>query len=286
MLQREVVRKSSACNWAEIKAQRSPRRPRSGTTASAAHTALTAYSHALPSLVAARLSRATIAFCLGVSVTWVLDQVAAQGLPTPSDRPMRRSSSGNAWTVHQIQQLVLLWPTNLYATCIGERIGRTPASVRYKAKWLGLPARDRSKLRRSILLESPVALPVHKTETWTPELGFKVGYRYIRGQHLAGISRDLGLRFGAVGSRSNQIGLAGRHLMGSMLKMDHNPADPVLKKFEEEDWVYKQCMFNPGHWFWAPRRGDRISPASKKSKAYQDRHASSGSEADGDYNDD
>ncbi len=283
MLQREIARTRSSCNWAEIKAQRSPCRPRS---VSAAYTAFTAYSDALPNLVAAGLSRATIAFCLGVGETWVLDQAVVQNLPTPSDRPMRRASGKTPWTTHEIQQLILLWPTNLFATCIGERIGRAPASIRYKARWLGLAARDRTKLCRTILVTSPLALPVRRTESWTPELGYKVGYRYLRGQHLAGISRDLGLGFSSVGSHSGQIGLKGRHLMGSKLRMDHNPADPVLKKYQDEDWVYKQCLFDERQWFWAPRRGDRIAPASKKSKAYQDRQASGGDDSGGDHSDD
>ena len=286
MLQPQVGRTRSECNWAEIKAQRSPHRPRSSFSLSAAHTAFTAYSNVLPNLIAAGLSLATISFCLGLGETWVLNQAVLQNLPTPSSRPLRRASGKNPWTTHQIQQLILLWPTNLYATCIGQRIDRTPASVRYKARWLGLPQRDRSELGRAIVAKSPLALPVPVATSWTPELGYKIGYRYLRGQHLAGISRDLGLGFSPVSSRTGQIGLEGRHLMGSMLKMDHNPADPVLKKYEDEDWVYKQCLFDPNHWFWAPRRGNRIAPATKKSKAYQDRVASGEGDADGDQLDD
>ncbi len=286
MLQRQVGRTKSECNWAEIKAQRAHGRPRSRSSVSAAYTAFTAYSSVLPNMVAAGLSLATISFCLGVGETWVLDQAVAQDLPTPSRRPMRRASGKNSWTTHQIQQLILLWPTNLYATCIGQRIDRTPASVRYKAKWLGLPQRDRSELGRAVVVKSDLALPVPVSTSWTPELGYKIGYRYLRGQHLAGISRDLGLGFCPVSSRTGQIGLKGRHLMGSMLKMDHSPADPVLKKYEDEDWVYKQCLFDPGRWFWAPRRGDRIAPATKKSKVYQDRLASGEGDADSDHFDD
>lgn len=286
MLQRGVGRTKSECNWAEIKAQRAHGRPRSRSSVSAAYTAFTAYSNVLPNLISAGLSLATIAFCLGLGETWVLDQAVAQDLPTPSSRPMRRSSGKNPWTTHQIQQLILLWPTNLYATCIGQRINRTPASVRYKAKWLGLPQRDRSELSRAVVVKLPLALPVPVAASWTPELGYKVGYRYLRGQHIAGIARDLGLGFRSVSSRSGQIGLSGRHLMGSKLKMDHNLADDRLKKYEDEDWVYKQCLFDPGRWFWAPRRGDRIAPATKKSKAYQDRVASGILDADSGHSDD
>ncbi len=282
MLQREAPRGKSECNWAEIKARRSPRRRRSQSAPLAPNPT---YMFVLPALIAARHGAATIAFCLGVSIEWVLEQAIALDLPSPSGRSMRRPGGKNPWTAEQIQQLILLWPTNLYATCIGESVGRSAASVRYKAKWLGLPARDRAKLTRSLPDAGPVASTDSKGGYWTKDLGYQVGFRYLRGQHTAGIARDMGREFTSVSSHVGHIGLVGRHSLGR-LKMDHNPADPMLEKFAKEDWVYRQCNFNAAQWFWAPRLGERTSPASKKSRAYKDRLASGGAETDGDFFDD
>lgn len=285
MLQQEAtIPSKSSCDWAAIKARRSPRRGRSHSASSAS---LATLSSALPALVNAGHGLATIGFCLGLNVEWILEQVALLGLPTPSARPMRRPSGKSHWTTEQIQKLILLWPTNLYATCIGEKTGRNPASVRYKAKWLGLAVRDRSKLVRTAPDVPTVSVLDPSSNGWTVDLGFKVGCRYIRGQHSAGIARDFGRSFNSINSRTCHIGLPGRHEFGSQLKMDHHAADPVLKKFAVESWVYRQCNFNPAHWFWAPRMGDRTSPASKNSRAYKDRIASShGDHSDVDIGDD
>ena len=284
MLQSTVTRARSACNWAEIKAQRSPRRARSTLAISAARLAMEAFSAALPALAAAGHSLATIAFCLGVNVTWVLDQAVAMDLPTPSDRRMRKAGGKNPWTTEQIQQLVMLWPTNLYATCIAERIGRSPASVRYKAKWLGLPARGRATLVRKLAAGVAVAEPNLKRGGWTIDEGRELGDRHIRGQHTIAIAKHFRRPFGAVNSYAHQIGLDGRHSQGSRMTMDYDPAAPKLPGFENK--VYRICNFNPEHWFWADKDGDRTSPASKKSKAYQDLIASGVEVSDDDFPED
>ena len=281
MQQHQVAsRAKSSCDWATIKALRTPRRRRLRSTPSAA---LATLGSALPALARAGHSLATIGFCLGVNVEWVLQQAVLHGLPTPSARPMRRPGGKAGWTTEQIQKLVLLWPTNLYATCIAEKLGRSPRSVRYKAKWLGLAGRERAKLVRTAPDVPTLSLLDAASDGWTVDLGYKVGYRYIRGQHVAGIARDIGRGFNAVNSRTYHIGLAGRHELGSELRMDHDETDPVLKKFADEGWSYRQCNLNPANWFWSPRNGNRTAPATKKSKVYKDLLATSdadGSEAD------
>lgn len=277
MLQAVNTRKPSACNWAEIKASRVTR-----TNAAKAASVLDA---TLRALVAAGHGLAAIAFCFGVSPTWVLERVTALGTMTPHDRPMRRPSGKAPWTSEQIQQLILLWPTNLYATRIAENIGRTPASVRYKAKWLGLPARDRSTLVRTLKLPTTVAGLKPPRHPWSIEDGHVVGFRYLRGQHTAGIAKFMGRSFNSVSSRACQIGLPGRHSLGDVLKMDHEPSDPVLEKFAKEDWVYRACNLIPENWFWAPRLGARTAPATKNSKLYKDRLSSGDNSSDTDFDD-
>ena len=275
MLQAANTRNRSSCNWAEIKAKRVKR------TSDAIPCSL--LDSTLITLIAAGHGLATISFCFGVDTAWVLARVAALDVMTPHDRPMRRASCRNSWTSQQIQQLILLWPTNLYAPSIATMIGRTPASVRYKARWLGLPARDRSKLVRVLepSAQGPTSRPPR--QAWSVEDGHVVGFRYLRGQHTAGIAAFTGRSFNSVASRACQIGLPGRHSLGDLLKMDHAPSDPVLEKFAKDDWVYRACNLKPDNWFWSPRLGTRTAPATKNTKLYKDRVASGDNSSDADF---
>ncbi len=277
MLQVTSTRKRSSCDWAEIKSRR--------VTRTSNPSAASPYDPSLITLLTAGHGLATIAFCFGIDPSWVLARVAALGLETPHTRPMRRPGGKNPWTSEQIQQLILLWPTNLYATCIAEKLGRTPASVRYKAKWLGLASRDRRALLRAV--EPGVAPPSPRAprQDWTVPDGHVVGYRYLRAQHTAGIAKFMGRSFNSVSSRACQIGLPGRHSLGDLLKMEHDAADPVLEKFAKDDWVYRACNLNPENWFWTPRLGPRTAPATKNSKMYKDRLASGDNSSDIDFDD-
>ena len=91
-----------------------------------------------------------LCFFFAMQAELLLDAIVRCGLPTPPDRPYRTYCRAGAWTPEQIRQLMICWPTGAYATVIAQRIGRSAGSVRYKAKWLGLPARPRSSLRREI----------------------------------------------------------------------------------------------------------------------------------------
>ena len=275
MLQVASTRKRSSCDWAEVKSRRVTRtRDPSGASP---------YDTPLAALLAASHGLATIAFCLGVDPSRVLARVAALGLAAPHTRPMRRPGGTNPWTSEQIQQLILLWPTNLYATCIADKIGRTPASVRYKAKWLGLSSRDRTTLVRVVQPNAPPPSRRSPRQDWTVPDGHVVGFRYLRAQHTAGIAKFMGRSFNSVASRACQIGLPGRHSLGDLLKMEHEPSDPILEKFAKDDWVYRACNLNPQNWFWSPRKGSRTAPATKKSKTYKDRVASGDNSSDTDF---
>ena len=96
----------------------------------------------------------------------------------------------------------------------------------------------------------------------------------------------MGRSFNSVSSRACQIGLPGRHSLGDVLKMDHDPSDPILEKFAKDDWKYRACNVNPDNWFWSPRNGPRTAPATKNSKLYKDRLASGDNSSDTDFEDD
>jgi hypothetical protein len=71
-------------------------------------------------------------------------------LPTPPDRPMRRSSGKHPWVDEQVRLLIELWTANLCTAAIGEALGRTPGSVRSKASRVGLFRRNRRDLTKVI----------------------------------------------------------------------------------------------------------------------------------------
>lgn len=228
----------------------------------------------LPRLVAAGHGLAVIVFCLGFDVEWVMEQVASLGLVTPHDRPIRRSSSKTPWTAAEIQQLIVLWDTNLYATCIGQKIGRSAGSVRYKAKWLGLAARDRSKLFGDV---AAVAVPAPRdSRAWTIGEGQDLGDRHLRGLREKVTAVHLGRTEGAIRSRADHIGLVGRH--GQKLTSVWDPNGPLLPKFKDQGWVYQPCLKDPDKWRWRPTLKDgkvdrnymRVSSAVSKSRSYRD----------------
>ena len=112
--------------------------------------AASTFAALVPAIIGRGHGLRALCFFFAISAELLLDTIVRCGLPTPPDRPYRIYCRASAWTPDQIQQLMTFWPTGAYATVIAERIGRSPTSVRYKAKWLGLPARPRSSLRREI----------------------------------------------------------------------------------------------------------------------------------------
>lgn len=172
----------------------------------------------------------------------------------------------------------MLWDTNLYATSIGEKIGRSAASVRYKAKWLGLAARDRSKLFGDM---AAVKAPAPRdSRAWTIGEGQELGDRHLRGLREKVTALHLGRTEGAIRSRADHIGLVGRH--GEKLTSVWDPNAPLLPKFKDQGWVYQPCLKDPDLWRWRPTLKDgkwdrnykRISPAASKRKSYKDAQGS------------
>lgn len=246
----------------------------------------------LGGIIAAEHGAYAICQMLGISLECLLAQVVALGLPTPADKPLRRTGSRNPWTPEQVQQLILLWPSNLYATCIAERIGRSAASVRYKARWLGLPGRERVSLVRDVPQEAllpllpplpaPGRAPV-KHQGGRKKLALRVGedrgyevaeykeagLRWFSGQHTVGIAQALGRRYSQTVNMCDRIELPPRHHSRNQLTMDYDP-NRRLEAFAGQQFVLRQCLAG-GNWFWSTRHGPRISKAARKTKAWKDR---------------
>ena len=246
----------------------------------------------LGGIIAARHGLSAICHMLGVTRECLLGHVVALGLPTPADTPLRKVASRNPWTPEQVRHLILLWPTNLYATSIAARVGRSAASVRYKARWLGLPGRGRSSLVRDVadgtllpLLPPPPppAPPPQKHRGGRKKLALRVGedreyevseyreagQRWFAGQHTVGIAQALGRRVSQTVNMCERIELPPRHHSRNQLTMDHDP-NRRLEAFAGQQFVLRQCLAG-GNWFCSTRNGARISKAARKTKAWKDR---------------
>ena len=241
---------------------------------------------ALGGIIAAGHGLSAICVLLGVTSEWLLAQAVGLGLATPIDRPLRKAAGRNAWTPEQVQLLVQLWPTNLYATCIADRIGRTPASVRYKAKWLGLARRGRASLVRVVAEQAvpplfppaPVqhrggrkkmALRVGQDRDIPIEEMKETGLRWFAGQSSDGIAHDFNRRSKQVSNLASRIELPPRHGSRNKLTMDYEPTRR-LPEFANMEFVFRQCLCG-GNWFWSTKNGPRISKAHRKSKAWKEK---------------
>lgn len=247
-----------------------------------------AAAYVLRGMVAAGHGLQAVCLYLDAEPGWVLAEVAARGLPTPADLPLRRPGGRNPWTPEQVRELVRLWPSRLYATSIAARIGRTPASVRYKAKWLGLPTRSRASLVRAVpdqaelpLLPPPppqvqhrggqkkLALRVGQDRPYTPDDFRQTGLRWFAGQHSDGIARDLDRRPKQIVNLADRLELPPRHGSRNKLSMDYDPKRR-LEEFEGQQFVLRQCL-SGGNFFWAPKNGPRIAKATRNSKSWKDK---------------
>ena len=244
---------------------------------------------ALGAVIAAGHGLSAMCLLFGVTPEWLVAQAVALGLPTPADRPLRRATGRNPWTPEQVQQLVRLWPSNLFATCIAERIGRTPASVRYKARWLGLASRERASLVRAVpeqlllpllppVPPAPVqhrggrkklALRFGQDREYTVEEFKETGLRWLAGQHSNGIAHDLDRRPKQVSNLADRLELPPRHCSRNQLTMDYDPKRR-LEAFAQQQFVLRQCL-SGGNWFWTTKNGPRISKATRNSKAWKDK---------------
>jgi hypothetical protein len=88
------------------------------------------------------------ALCLFLALTRdrIFDLIVQLDLPTPHDRPLRRSGGAHAWKQSDFPVLLDGWFSNWSAACIADRLGRSRGSIWYQGRRLGLPKRERRSL--------------------------------------------------------------------------------------------------------------------------------------------
>lgn len=111
-------------------------------------TALTSFDAILCGMVAAGLGIDALSLYLGLTRTGLLDRLAALGLPTPHDRPMRRAGGKNPWSAEDVRLLIAAWTDGAHVLSIAETLGRSRGAIYSKRRRLGLPSRDSNRRRR------------------------------------------------------------------------------------------------------------------------------------------
>lgn len=110
--------------------------------------AVTAHDHVLKGMVAAGHGIEAICFFLGIARDALLDRIVGLDLPTPHERAMRRPYGKRPWAAISVQCLIGFWVSGARVVSIAGELDRSPGSVSSKARRLGLPKRDRSRLHR------------------------------------------------------------------------------------------------------------------------------------------
>ena len=134
-------------------------------------TALTSFDAILCGMVAAGLGIDALSLYLGLTRTGLLDRVAALGLPTPHDRPMRRAGGKTPWSAEDVRLLIAAWTEGAHVLNIAEALGRSRGAIYSKRRRLGLPSRDRQPRQRLSNAESrEPALAWHGEIAGEPDL--------------------------------------------------------------------------------------------------------------------
>jgi hypothetical protein len=216
----------------------------------------------------------------------VSEWIVRLDLPTPHDRPMRQSRSLKAWAVEDYFRFIECWTAGWRADSIGQQFGRSAGAVWSKARWLGLPRRDRrdvvrippealTKAEGPLLEEQPAAvaperfvltaagtrLPVPTIASrghvfWTAELDAELANRYWANQHYAAIAVEWGLSARAIASRACRLELPRRE---RAKLVPHYDPSVIAGNIAEAGYVHRKCLSVPGWWFWAQKNGPRIS---------------------------
>lgn len=219
----------------------------------------------LPSLVASGFTVPALCELLSLAEEELRTMLDIRALPATGARGLRKSTTSGAWTVIQMQYLLVLWTTNLFATGIAAYIGRSAGSVRYKAKALGLPRRDRMALIGKVpRLLPPLLPPTHRPWSWTDKKN--LGEMQLRGVSTAVCAALLRRDFRATECEAGSIELPSRTFMRGRLKTVYRPEEPRLAQYTT--WVFRECI-QSAIWFWGSKDGSRISKRCKRSKRYQ-----------------
>lgn len=173
----------------------------------------------------------------------LLDLVVQLALPTPHDRPCRRTGGVRAWGPADYSTLLTGWLGNWPTACISERIDRSRGSIWAKARRMGLPKRDRGSLSwpqepPPISLPPVVAAPIECTNpvpskklparwlvrgtdeplaltskrdgrevNWAenPQALIEMGMRWWGGQRIDKIAADFGVSYRTITSQLNWL---------------------------------------------------------------------------------
>ena len=219
-----------------------------------------------------------LCFLFSVTADRLLAEVVRLDLPTPPDKPFRVNTRSNAWTAVEVQTLMQLWTTTLNGSAIARHMGRSPGSVRGKAKSIGLPSRGRSGLTRELLFDAALP-PVFRPETaianrayfgHTDHTDFFLGHAHLSGHHPLCVGNELGIDKHSVETRTSYLQLPRRTFMRGRLSMDYVPNTPHLPVFAAQDWNMYYCTVSEGRRYWSARGAQRIAKLSKKTKRYRD----------------
>jgi len=220
----------------------------------------------------------------------VLDWAVTLDLPTPEDRPMRRSTGPKAWATGDYFRFIESWLKGWHAASIGEQFGRSVGAIWSKARWLGLPRRDRKTVFRpstTSLPEAPAVgllpaelefcvttstgerLPIRKILKrghvyWTPELEAELANRYWANQHYEAIAAEWGLSARSIASRACRLELPRRE---RCKLVTHYDPSVIAANIAEARYVRRECMFIRGWLFWGQKNGLRTSKRGQKLQA-------------------
>lgn len=199
--------------------------------------------------------------------------LAANGLDSAGTRKLRFLSTPTAWTPLQVQHLLMHWHCQLTVEAIATRLGRSAASVRYKARSLGLPIRD----RKTLVLQPPHMLPPLapiQYRDWNDPDKIRLGEEALRGVNTKSIARRMRRDYRHTEWMMSRVELPGRSAYRNRLtKTVFDPNEPLLEEFRGQGWHFRHCLVT-GQGFWSPRNGSRVCAAFKRTKLYRDMVAS------------
>lgn len=194
------------------------------------------------------------------------------GISELGARKLRFLSTPTAWTPLQVNWLIMLWHCQLTTGSIAGRLGRSAASVRYKARSLGLPSRQ----RQSLVLEPPHMLPPLaplQYRSWNNPDENRFGQEHFQGISTEATARRLRRDHRHTQWAMCRLGLPGRSVYRNQLTQTvYDPDAPMLEEFRKAGWKFRKCIAT-GTYFWGPD-GARICAEFKRTKAYRDMVAS------------
>ena len=221
-----------------------------------------------------------IASFLGMLTIDLVSRLYRLGLYTPMNgsirRKVRKNNARSAWQLGEIRQLVELREQNVSSVAIAETLGRSTGSVRYKARWLGLPKLSRIPHAAELSLFpglEAASKPRRKPRirlSWSEDHLRMVIDRWLAYQRHEGIARDLGLTPAQVRSKTKILGLPSNRDR-NLLVMDYRPDTRAAAELRGR-YLVRNCI-ETGKVFATQRNGSqRTCPAYQASREH--RHVS------------